>query len=143
MIYVINLILTYGSPTVRLFYVELGNQALKWSQKIFLQTAQSWPQLYILSTWCNVSLSSICTKLVRFVKTYTTWYLQTCCKLLKQRTLSLCKESWQSTCSGLVIVKPEEAMWTHPDIGLTPCTICAFHSKYSFKSKSLMHCHSL
>ena len=29
LIYVINLTLTYSNPTVRLLYIELGNQALK------------------------------------------------------------------------------------------------------------------
>ena len=42
-----------------------------------------------------------------------TRYLQTCCKFLKQLASNL----W-TTCSRLVITKPEQAMQTHPDIVL-------------------------
>lgn len=40
-----------------------------------------------------------------------TWYLHTCCKLFKQRASSLLTDR-------LVIIKPEQMIWTHPDIGL-------------------------
>ena len=53
-----------------------------------------------------------------------TWYLQTCCKLLKQYASSLWIKSLDNqlalsqltNCSRLVIIKSEQAMWTHPDI---------------------------
>ena len=53
-----------------------------------------------------------------------TWYLQTCCKLLKQYASSLWIKSLDNqlalsqltNCSRLVIIKSEQATWTHPDI---------------------------
>ena len=53
-----------------------------------------------------------------------TWYLQTCCKLLKQYASILWIKSLDNqlvlsqltNCSRLVIIKSEQAMWTHPDI---------------------------
>ena len=54
------------------------------------------------------------------------WYLQTSYKLLKKLASSLWIKSLDNqlasslltTCSRLVIIKPEQAMRTHPDIGL-------------------------
>ena len=53
-----------------------------------------------------------------------TWYLQTCCKLLKQYASILWIKSLDNqlvlsqltNCSRLVIIKSEQVMWTHPDI---------------------------
>ena len=47
-----------------------------------------------------------CSKSVK-IRLVANWYLQTCYKLMKQ-----------ITCSRLVIIRPEQAMRTHPDISL-------------------------
>ena len=77
-----------------------------------------------------------------------TWYLQTCCKLLKQFASSLWRKSLDNqltaslstACSRLVTIKPEQAMWTHPDISLMTArqqacsrlaTTCAFLAMYA------------
>ena len=54
-------------------------------------------------------------------------YLQTCCELFKQLAIKLAVKqvdnqlasSLLTTWSRLVIIKPEQAMRTHPHIGLT------------------------
>ena len=69
--------------------------------------------------------SSSCSKSVK-IRLIATLYLQTCYKLLKQLASSLWIKSLDNqlaaslltTCSRLVIIKPEQAMRTHPDIGL-------------------------
>ena len=62
-------------------------------------------KLWIFPACCKLSTS--CTKAVDFImlqqicenQIFATWYLQTCCKLLKQLASSLwIKKSWQSTC---------------------------------------------
>ena len=70
-----------------------------------------------------------------------TWYLQTCCKLLKQYASSLWIKSLDNqlvlsqltNCSRLVIIKSEQAMWTHPDLlQLGRSWLCSYSYKYNF-----------
>ena len=69
-----------------------------------------------------LTLSS-CIKSIN-IRLAATLYLLTCCKLTKQLASNLAACSSQlaasllTTCNRLVIIKPEQAMRTHPDIGL-------------------------
>ena len=68
--------------------------------------------------------SSSCIKSVK-IRLDATWYLQTSCNLLKQLASSLwikspdnqLASSLLTTCSRFVVIEPEQAMQTHPDIG--------------------------
>ena len=76
--------------------------------------------------WLDASLSSRCIESGK-ITLDTTSYLQTCCKLLEQNASSLWIKSLDNqfalslltTCSGFVIIKPEQAMQMDPDISLT------------------------
>ncbi len=72
-----------------------------------------------------------CIKLVDFIKLHQVCEHQTCCNLIfadllqvdeitfiKPACCSQLAASLITTCNRLVIVKPEQAMRTHPDIGL-------------------------
>ena len=69
--------------------------------------------------------SSSCSTFLK-IRLVATWYLQICCKLLKQLASSLwiktlynqLASTLLTTCSRLATTKPEQAMQTHPDIGL-------------------------
>ena len=117
------------------------------------KTLQTWCKLCILPAWSNLPTS--CIKPVDFIKLdqvvnirlSATWYLQTCCKLMKQLASSLHACSSQlaasllRTCNRLVIIKPEQAMRTHPDIGLMIrrlAATCALLAVYSDTAAYIM-----
>ena len=98
------------------------------------KTPQTWCKLWILPAWCNLSTSCIivgCIKPVDFIKLHQVCEHQTCCNLIfahllqvneticiKPACSSQLAASLLKTCNRLVIIKPEQAMRTHPDIGL-------------------------
>ena len=103
-------------------------QPLKEVNKLLLwltqpKTPQTCCKLWILSACCKLSTSS---KSVDFIELQPVCENQTCCKLLKQLSSNLWIKSLDNqlasslliTCSRLVIIKPEQAMRTHPDIDL-------------------------
>ena len=65
--------------------------------------------------------SSSCSKSVK-IRLVTTWYLKTCCKLLKQLASNLWTKSLDNQLAASLlttcIIKSEQAMRTHPDIDL-------------------------
>ena len=126
-------------------------------------TPQTCCKLWILPACCKLSTS--CSKSVDFINLQKIWksdllqliadlcrYLQTCRKLLKQLASSLWIRSLDNqlaaslltTCSTLVIIKPEQAMRTHSDIGFMTarqqaysrlaanCAFLAVHVSVSF-----------
>ena len=89
--------------------------------------------LSVLYTAKNAAdlMPTICIKLVDFIKLHQVCEHQTCCNLIfagllqvdeitfiKAACSSQLAASLLTTCNRLVIIKPEQAMRTHPDIGL-------------------------
>ena len=83
-----------------------------------IQTARTTTNLMLVGDFTNL-IHRFCIKSVK-IKLDASRYSKTCCKLLKQPTSSLWIKRLgnQLESSLLTIVKPEQAMRSHLDIGL-------------------------
>ncbi len=90
---------------------------------------QIWYKLWILPARCKLPTS--CIKPVDFIKLHQVCEHETCCNLIFADLLQVDETTYikpvcslqlaaslLTTCNRLVIIKPEQAMRTHPDIGL-------------------------
>ena len=110
-----------GIPILQLYYTYKASSATDVMQVVnftdVMQVCHRVTSSLLTSSSCIISVK---------IRLDPTWYLQTCCKLLKQYASSLWIKSLDNqlvlsqltTCRRLAIIKPEQAMRTHPDISL-------------------------
>ena len=118
--------------SVKVIKYHVNASVILYRSRKLQQTTQTCCKLWILPA-CR-KMSSSCSESVDFIKLQQVCENQTCCNLIFADLLHAVETTASSlwiksldnqlpaslltTCSRLVIIKPEQAMRTHPDIGL-------------------------